>query len=270
MSESADAAVSAEIRSRIRQKLAAVAGGEGFRVLYAAESGSRAWGFGSPDSDYDVRFIYARPLHWYLRLERGRDVFEAGIDDALIDLSGWDVDKALRLLLRSNPALYEWLVSPLVYIDDGAFAPAARRLFEEMADRKALAHHYRSIASGQWRREIADRTDVRLKKYFYVIRPLLSYQWVLANASPPPMQIDELLAAVQVDHQLRADVEKLIVMKRETPELGLGSRIPVIDAWIEHMLAAELPELAPPEGVTRDQRIERAQALFDTTIGVAG
>src|SRR5262245_8195410 len=97
------------IRAAVEAKLATVADEHGVRILFSAESGSRAWGFGSPDSDYDVRFIYAHPRDWYVRLAEGRDVIEKGIDDRLIDLNGWDLRKALRLLLKSNPTLYEWL-----------------------------------------------------------------------------------------------------------------------------------------------------------------
>ncbi len=267
MSDDGGRGVSADMRLRVLGKLTELAEGDGFRVLYAAESGSRAWGFGSPDSDYDVRFIYARPVPWYLRLNPGRDVVEAGIDADLIDLSGWDVDKALKLLMRSNPTLYEWLVSPIVYMDDGAFAAVARQLFEETAERKALAHHYRSIAFGQWRRELAGREQVRLKKYFYVIRPLLSYQWVIRQGTPPPMQIECLLATSDTPQDLRKAVEDLIVLKRETPELGDGPRIGIVDAWIEETFGREMPDLGKGDEALRLHRRDGAQALFQATIG---
>ena len=115
--------VSPDVRAHISSVLQEAAREHGVRILVAVESGSRAWGFGSPDSDYDVRFIYAHPPEWYLRLRDERDVIERPLDAQLVDLAGWDVRKALRLLLRSNPALYEWLCSPIVYGDDGAFAP---------------------------------------------------------------------------------------------------------------------------------------------------
>src|SRR5215510_13896244 len=106
--------IGAEVRTHIVARLASVASEEGVRVLYAAESGSRAWGFGSPDSDYDVRFLYAHERNWYVKLGEDRDVIERALDEQRVDLAGWDIRKALRLLLKSNPALYEWLVSPVV------------------------------------------------------------------------------------------------------------------------------------------------------------
>jgi predicted nucleotidyltransferase len=136
------------------------------RILYAAESGSRAWGFGSPGSDFDVRFIYVHPSAFYVRLAEHRDVIERPLDPCLVDLAGWDVRKALRLALKSNPALYEWLVSPIVYADDGNLRPAMKALFEAHASPRALAWHYWSIARGQWKREVDGRGEVRQKKYF--------------------------------------------------------------------------------------------------------
>jgi uncharacterized protein len=155
--------IAPQTRTHIQSVLDEAAARHGVRILYAAESGSRAWGFGSPDSDYDVRFIYAHPREWYLRLKEPRDVIERPLDDQLVDLGGWDIRKALRLLLKSNPALYEWLCSPIVYRDDGAFSPAARSLFERHASRVAVAHHYHSIARKQWASEIDGRERVKLK-----------------------------------------------------------------------------------------------------------
>ena len=234
------------------------------RVLYCAESGSRAWGFGSPDSDYDVRFIYAHPNDWYLRLIEPRDVIEKGIDTDLIDLNGWDVRKALRLLLKSNPALYEWLISPIVYNDDGTFAAAARRLFLAHAAPMTLAGHYLSIARGQWQREIADTATPRLKKYFYCIRPLLALQWIADRLSPPPMSIEGLRAATRVPPEVDQAIDLLLAAKRTTPELGKGARIAALDAWIEASLAAGLPNLGgrPDQAET----IEAADRLLRATI----
>ena len=233
--------IAPDIRQHIDATLAAVAAEAGVRILYAAESGSRAWGFGSPDSDYDVRFVYAHPRDWYLRLAEARDVIERPLDDRLVDLAGWDVRKALRLALKSNPALYEWLVSPIVYTDDGALRPQLRALFEAHASPRALAFHYWSIARGQWQREIEGRDEVRQKKYFYVVRPLLSLAFVAATGTPPPMTIDALLAAVPMSEAPRRAFEALLARKRSTPELGAAPRDATLDAWA----LGELDRLAP-------------------------
>lgn len=255
------------IRSHIEATLAAVAAEKGVRILLAVESGSRAWGFGSPDSDYDVRFIYVHPRDWYLTLEERRDVIERPLDAHLVDLGGWDIRKALRLLLKSNPPLYEWLVSPITYLDDGDFRPAARALFERHATRRTLAGHYWSIARGQYHKEIAGDAEARLKKYFYVIRPLLSLLWTVQQQGPPPMGIGDLLAATALPTDVRAAIDDLLEAKRTTPELGRGARIPAIDTWAEAAIAAyapdriELPD--PPSTGTRPE----TDRLFRRLIG---
>lgn len=252
-------AVSPRMRAHVATRLAEVAASEGVRVLYAAESGSRAWGFASPDSDYDVRFIYAHPRQWYLGLEKQRDVIERPLDAHLVDLAGWDVRKALRLLLKSNPALYEWLVSPIAYADDGAFAAAARELFVRHASPITVAHHYHSIARGQWRSEIADTETPKLKKYFYVVRPLLSLQWVIRNGTMPPMSIDALLERIEIPGDVRRIVGDLLAAKRETPELGRNRRIAELDRWA----LAELDALAPEKHQFLPQHTSSSRAEAD-------
>ena len=102
------------------------------QILFACESGSRAWGFPSSDSDYDVRFVYIRPTDWYLAIdvERKRDVIELPIDDSL-DISGWDLRKALQLYYKSNPPLLEWLGSPIIYQEKYTVAQQLRNLAPE-------------------------------------------------------------------------------------------------------------------------------------------
>lgn len=264
------------IRSHIATVLEGVAGSDGVRILYAAESGSRAWGFGSPDSDYDVRFIYAHPADWYLRVrddragQEGRlqrDVIERPLDDRLVDLAGWDVRKALRLLLKSNPALNEWLCSPVVYADDGNFRDAAQALFTAHCSANAIAHHYHSIAKGQWKSEIAGRERVKLKKYFYIVRPLLSLDWVAQHGTAPPMALQDLLDASALSAPMRATIEALRIKKRDTLEIGLEPRIQALDAWALGELERLDPTgLALPESGGQATEAE-ADALFQRTIG---
>jgi predicted nucleotidyltransferase len=258
-----------EARSHIVASLAAVASAEGVRVLYAAESGSRAWGFVSPDSDFDVRFLYAHQRDWYVSLAEERDVIERPLDEQRVDLAGWDIRKALRLLLRSNPALYEWLVSPIVYVD-APLRTELKALFEVAAAPRALAHHYWSIARSQWRAEIAGRSEVRLKKYFYVVRPLLSSAWVVQRKRPPPMTFGDLLDTSAMSPAARRGVEALLEQKRGTPELGARPPIAEIDAWIvaelERLDPSHLTWTGPP---APDMRSE-ADRLYRRIIGVGG
>ncbi len=255
------------IRQHIDAKLQAVAAEERVRILYAVESGSRAWGFGSPDSDFDVRFLYRHPRDWYVRLEEPRDVIERPLDEQLVDLAAWDIRKALRLLLKSNPALYEWLVSPIVYADDGQLRPALKSMFEAHASQRTLAHHYWSIARSGWKDNIASREQVKQKRYFYCIRPLLSLAWVISESRPPPMAIGELRAAIHMPDDASAALDRLIEKKRTTPELGLEPRIADIDRWI----AGEIDRLDPTrlslsEKPAADMTHE-ADALYRRLIG---
>jgi predicted nucleotidyltransferase len=228
------------MRTHIEARLAVVAVEEGVRILYAAESGSRAWGFASPDSDFDVRFLYVHPRDWYVTLAEERDVVERQLDECSVDLAGWDIRKALRLLLKSNPALYEWLVSPTVYVDSPLRAEI-KALFEAAASPRAVAHHYWSIARGQWRSNIQGRDEVRLKKYFYLVRPLLSLAWVVQHKKPPPMAIGDLLDGSDLPPAPRRAVEALLREKRATAELGTRPPVRDVDAWA----AEELERLDP-------------------------
>jgi uncharacterized protein len=262
--------IPAAMRATIEQRLAAVEGVFGVEMLFAIESGSRAWGFGSPDSDYDVRFIYRHPQPWYVQLTEPRDVIELGIDEQLIDLNGWDVRKALRLSLKSNPALYEWLVSPIVYLDRGSFRADARQLFEQHASIMRVAAHYWSIARTQWKSEIDNRDDPKLKKYFYCIRPLLSLQYVIAHRRLPPMNIAELFAVAELPTDVRAAIDGLLAAKRDTPELGRGGRMAIIDAWILSELERNNPRTLALADAAPDPLNTGADRLFRATIGFTG
>ena len=168
----------------IRSKLQDIETQQNVKILLAVESGSRAWGFASPDSDYDVRFIYVRPKDEYLRLESFRDVIELPIDDVL-DINGWDLQKTLRLLYKSNPTLFEWFSSPIVYMET-PFADKFREIMFQYFSTKRSLYHYISMAEGNYR-EYLKRDMVRAKKYFYVLRPILACQWILEKGTPPPM-----------------------------------------------------------------------------------
>lgn len=228
--------IAAPVRASIAAELAAVADEQNVTILFACESGSRAWGFASPDSDYDVRFVYAHRLDWYLRVEPGRDVIELPIADDL-DINGWDLRKALHLLHRSNPSLLEWLVSPLVYHEVTDVADELRRLAGTHFSSAAAEHHYLSMAGRN--ATYVSRETVRHKKYFYVLRPLLAARWVRRHSSQPPMRFDELLAATldpRTEAPVLAEVAALLAVKTATGEAVSGPRLPALDAFIREEL----------------------------------
>ena len=223
------------MRERILSKLNEIENRENVKILLAVESGSRAWGFASPDSDYDVRFIYVRPKVDYLRLEKTRDVIELPIEGEL-DINGWDLDKTLRLLRASNPTLFEWFSSPIVYRET-AFADEFRSVMLKYFSSKRGLSHYLSMASGNFR-EYLKGDMVKAKKYFYVLRPVLACRWILDKGTPPPMLFSELVEA-ELDPALLPDVDRLLDLKMNAPEI---KTIPKIES-INHYLDSSIEEV---------------------------
>ena len=187
------------------------------RILVAVESGSRAWGFPSVDSDWDVRFIYVRPLAAYLSVDPVRDTLEhppAATDAGVLDLGGWDARKALHLLRRSNAAAMEWLCSPVIYQQDAAAHAGLSAFAWRAAHMPALAYHYDRLA----RSALLPGTEpVRLKSYFYAIRPALALLWLRDGATPPPMDLPALLAGVPVPAAVLAAIEDLRQQRPRQP-----------------------------------------------------
>lgn len=203
------------------------------KILMAVESGSRAWGFASPDSDYDVRFIYVRPKEDYLKLEEVRDVIELPINDEL-DINGWDLQKTLRLLYRSNPTLFEWFSSPIVYMETN-FTDQFRAIMNDYFSTKKSLYHYISMAESNYR-EYLKGEMVKAKKYFYVLRPVLACRWVIERNSPPPMLFSEL-AAAELPERLRTEVEYLLDLKINSPEVKEIPRINAINEYLDESIA---------------------------------
>ena len=242
--------ICSSIRCRIDDRLAEIERDESVRILLAVESGSRAWGFPSPDSDYDVRFLYARPRDWYLALDKRRDVHP--FEDPL-DINGWD--KALQLLLRANPVLSEWLVSPIRYRED---ENCARRLLAARTRfRRSARYHYLHLGRSSYRKELAGRETIRLKKYFYSLRPALALRWLRNRAAMPPMDLPTLMAGL--GSELREAIDELIARKAKRSETG--ARVGVIDRFIEEELAAA-ESGGEPAGVNDPALLNDANAAF--------
>ena len=220
------------MKEKIQEQLRRIEEAENIKILLAVESGSRAWGFASPDSDYDVRFIYIRRLEDYLRLNTIRDVIELPIDDAL-DINGWDLQKTLRLLHKSNPTLFEWFSSPIVY-QKTEFADKFRDLMMHYFSSKKTLYHYVSMAEGNYR-EYLKGDLVRAKKYFYVLRPVLACQWILDRGTPPPMLFSELLKA-ELPVELIDVVNQLLELKMNSPEVKLVKRISEINEYLDESI----------------------------------
>ncbi|MDD6175960.1 MAG: nucleotidyltransferase domain-containing protein [Firmicutes bacterium] len=216
----------------IARKLKEIEEKESVRILHCVESGSRAWGFASPNSDYDVRFIYVRPKEFYLRLDPTRDVIEWQLDDTL-DINGWDISKTLTLLHKSNPTLFEWNASPVVYKTTEEWQKISGIINRYFASKPGL-YHYLSTAKSNYREYLKGET-VRLKRYFYVLRPLLACKWILAEGTPPPM-LFRSLAEKYLDDSVKPDVEKLLEMKISSPETTEGKRFDRVNDYIDRSI----------------------------------
>lgn len=205
------------------------------RILYAVESGSRAWGFASPDSDYDVRYIYVRPMEDYLRIDPLKDTIEGPLDD-ILDFSGWDIRKTLELLRKTNPSLMEWIQSPIVYKTTPIWEQISRdfpRFFNPFANMQ----NYVSMASNNWKDDL-NTEQVKLKKYLYVLRALLCCHWLEKFGSAPPVPFDTLCRAV-LPEELKSTVAELLARKKNVHETGLTDHIPELD----HFIIPELKRL---------------------------
>lgn len=224
------------MEERIKASLLEIERGGGVQIFYACESGSRAWGFPSADSDYDVRFLYVRPKDWYLSVdvERRRDVIERPITDEL-DVSGWDVRKALTLLKKSNPPLLEWLNSPIVYQEKFGIADRLRNLLPEYYSPMACVHHYLHMAQGNYREYLKGEV-VWVKKYFYVLRPLLAIKWIEESDEVVPMEFQALIERTVKDRELKRIIADLVEQKMNGCELDRGSAIPRLSRFVRDEL----------------------------------
>lgn len=252
------------IRTDILHRLTGVEAEHGVRILFAIESGSRAWGFASPNSDYDVRFIYARDPSWYqaVDLEERRDVIEYAIVDD-IDINGWDVRKALRLYWKSNPAFVEWIQSPITYLEKSVFRAGALSILPSIYSPEKGIYHYRSMAKTNYRGYLREDV-VPLKKYFYVLRPLLAARWVQNTGGAAPIEFEKLLTLLQGEPAVLAEVQKLLEQKRNTPELGRSPTVPILNEFIESELGDE-PRIAPKKSRS-PQVIGQLNELFHNVL----
>ena len=219
------------MKDKIIARLREIEKREHVKILYAVESGSRGWGFESEDSDYDVRFVYAHPLDWYLSIGQQRDVIEYPKSN-MLDISGWDIKKALKLFKNSNSPLYEWFSSPTIYIERDGFTEKLRDLMPVFYSPVSCLYHYLHMAKGNYRHYLKGGR-VRIKKYFYVLRPLLACMWVERNKTIPPMEFEKLFQAQRLDRELATEITKLLKRKRAAGELAVGDRVDVINSFLE-------------------------------------
>lgn len=226
-----------EYRAHIMDELSLIEENHDVKILFAIESGSRAWGFPSPDSDYDTRFVYARRPDWYLSIMPGRDVIELPIDD-LLDINGWDIKKALALLLKPNPVMLEWLSSPIRYIWDNEVCSKLVTFSQDVSHASACIYHYRNLASKLWDQQVEGRDEINLKKYLYILRPAMVLRWIRYHpAIVPPMNFQVLMKGANLKPEVELKIDTLLARKSKAKEIGLSPRWPVLDTFIKEQLA---------------------------------
>lgn len=176
------------------------------------------------------------------------------------DINGWDLRKAINLLIKANPVLLEWLSSPLRY----AWSPEICAQLSAFAQRTAFAaaclHHYHKLADSQWQRHVAGKQAVNFKKYFYILRPALAIHWIRANPEiTPPMNLQDLVNGLPLNAELVQEIERLLPLKAQAKEIGQGTRVACVDAYIQDQLnwSASLPRRVSLERLTQD-----GEALF--------
>jgi len=244
--------------SRIREALARLEAERGVRVLFACETGDRAWGFAPDEGVRDARFIYVHQRDWYLSVDNQRDAIMLPAEPGL-DLCGWELRKALRLLRKSNPPLLEWLRSPVVYQYDPGFVAQFGALATEFYSPRQSFRHYLHMAWGSWRDSLRNKRLVSLKKYLYVFRPLLACRWIEQVGSQVPVQFARLVEGVLHETVVRSALEDLLARCREGGNLAVAPPVELLSHYIKDELL-RLTELAEPEESEGD--VEALNGLF--------
>lgn len=217
------------IEELVRIKIKEIEEKENIRVLHVIESGSRAWGFASPDSDYDVRFIYVRNKEYYLSLRDNKDFIDWELNE-ILDINGWDIRKALQLFHKSNATLFEWSNSPVVYYTTDEW----KRIYEDVASQyfscKSAMYHYYGTANKNYHEYLTDNM-VKYKKYFYVLRPILACKWIEEKKCPPPVLFDELFNSV-LEEDMKPAVNELLARKIQMSEADKTPKVDFINQYI--------------------------------------
>jgi predicted nucleotidyltransferase len=217
------------------------------RFLFAAEAGSRAWGFASPDSDYDIRAIYVKPLDWYLSInEQPQDTIAAMLPGEM-DISAWELRKTLRLFQGCNLALNEWLTSPILYFAEPEFHEAMRSFLPQCFNPIKAVHHYLAMAQKSLDTMAVDGA-IPIKKLFYALRGVLAAAWCCHCQTMPPVEFTKLLRPEWVPSDIDGVIRELLAQKQQARE-GEGLVMPAeLRAFLDEtrtVCQTQAPSLVP-------------------------
>jgi len=199
------------MEEKIKKYLSQLEEEKKIKILLACETGSRAWGFPSPDSDYDVRIIYVHEQDWYLSLKEKKDTIEWMLENNDLDITGWDLRKVLRLLWKSNPPLLERIQSPIIYKVDAKFLKEINALATSYYSKIATMHHYLSMAKKTY--EELDPQEYKLKKLFYALRASTACKWIVDTPEIPPIEFCIMLDRLNIPAAIKTRIQELIALK---------------------------------------------------------
>ena len=253
-----------EIKNYIRDKLKQLEQEHHITILHAIESGSRAWGFPSKDSDYDVRFIYVHSMEHYLSIDRKRDVIETPIlhDKFLgveFDMGGWDIKKAIGLAIRGNVVVHEWMTSPIVYQENEQYKDTITNFLKDVASLESYFYAYRNKTNRSWG-DGRDSAVIKIKDYCYSLRCALCIEWIKTYKTPPPMDMTSLLEGLNINKDLVGIIENLITMKAQSSEKDVMERVSNLDELIDHAFAKNYEK--PSKEDQENENIKIANNLF--------
>ncbi len=250
---------------RIEQHLNSIEKNYNIKILHACETGSRAWGFPSNDSDYDIRFIYMHPKDWYLSLKEGKDTIDLMLDDNETDLSGWDLRKSLRLLWKSNPPLFEKIHSQIVYLKNDPFLTDLQKLSEQFYSRIASHYHYFNMAQNHLV-EIENRDSFRLKKLFYALRAAVACRWIMEKEENPPVFFPSMLHELPTETGIKTQILQLIEFKKLKSESYEHGDDQNLIEYIRHWL--NVTEQNAKQLPGREGSYEELDMLFKNTLNM--
>lgn len=226
------------IQHQIVEKLRLVEAEHQVKIPLAVESGSRAWGFASPDSDYDCRFVYVRPKDFYLSVFDQKDTVDYQ-PDAVFDLSGWDLKKFIQHLVKSNAVMLEWLQSNVIYKKDAAVAERLWELGKVFFNPVAVSWHYLSMAKNKLE-DVCSSEKSKIKRYFYILRPLACVRFIRERGEVPYMEYRQNLEAINVPDDIREEIARLLELKEQAKEAQLITRNRLLtDYFAREMSEAE-------------------------------
>ncbi len=242
------------MQERIQAALKAIEEDKDVTILWACETGSRAWGFPSPDSDQDVRIIYRHKPEWYVSVWEKRDTIEYMSEDKMLDVVGWDIRKCLQLLWKSNAPLLERIQSPVIYREVAGFISPMMAVAEACYSPISTMYHYLGMAKKTFG-EVEGADEVRLKKLFYALRAAMACKWIMDKDTMPPIEFGIKLKELELPADLLNRIEELIALKATKNEDYTHGREPLLIDFIAEQIDLS-GKAVPSLGSRRDNSVD--------------